>query len=204
MKRIKIYLEGAGDYKEQKAALRRGMGDFLGSLKQSANEKNIAFDVVACGGRQKAFEAFKDAFEKQSTGTLVTLLVDAEEAVISTPRRHLIDRDKWSLNGVAEDAVHLMTQTMETWIVADPEAVESYYEQHFVPCLPKGDDLEKVPKVRIEDLLERATKQTQKGKYHKTEHAPKLFALINPLKVRQRCGFCERLFTLLLTRIQEA
>jgi hypothetical protein len=53
MNRIKIYLEGGGDYKEQKAALRVGMAEFLGSLRQIAGAKNISIDVVPCGGTSK-------------------------------------------------------------------------------------------------------------------------------------------------------
>jgi hypothetical protein len=130
--------------------------------------------------------------------------VDAEEVVTSSPRRHLEVRDGWILKGVDEDSLHLMTQVMETWIVADPEVVRSYYGQYFVACLPKSDDLEQVPKTKIETSLERATKRTQKGRYHKTEHAPQLLARIDPSKARLRCSFCERLFAVLLRQIQQA
>jgi hypothetical protein len=201
--RLRIYLEGGGDQKEQKAGLRRGMTAFLDSLKRFAAEKSISLDVVVCGGRQKAYDKFRNALSTDPSN-LAVLLVDAEENVALLPRAHLANRDGWSLDGIDERSVHLMAQTMETWIVADAEAVRFYYDQGFVSCLPKANDLEPITKSEILELLERATRHTQKGKYHKTRHAPDLLSLLDPVKVRHRCKFCDRLFSVLEDRLQQA
>lgn len=95
-------------------------------------------------------------------------------------------------------AIHLMTQTMETWILADSEALAKYYGQNFAPnALRKSDDLEKVPKKDVEQALKQATRKTQKGAYHKTKHASDLLKRIAPEKVREKCRHCDRLFSVL-------
>jgi hypothetical protein len=148
--RIKIYLEGGGDFKEQKSALRQGMTAFLGSLRDHAESRKIAIQVVVCGGRQKTFEAFEHSVRSGGEPEIVSfLLVDAERDVELTPREHLEKRDRWKLNFASDECIHLMVQTMETWIIADPEKVSAYYKKGFVSCLPKHDNLEKVPKAKV-------------------------------------------------------
>ena len=44
---------------------------------------------------------------------------------------HLAARDRWVLDGVEPSCVHLMVQSMEAWIAADPNAVAAYYGQGF-------------------------------------------------------------------------
>lgn len=112
--------------------------------------------------------------------------------------------DHWDLTSVPEASVHLMVQVMETWIVADPEALVRYYGQGFRGSkLPKGTNLEKEPKARILHALKEATRHTGKGVYHKISHAAQLLRLVDPAKARSRCDHCERLFNE-LHRILEA
>ena len=123
------------------------------------------------------------------------LLVDAEGPVNQSPRRHLRDRDGWNLSFTREDTVHLMVQTMETWIVADQAALKSYYGQGFrVNRLPRATNLETVPKTTVESSLGEATKSTQKGRYHKIRHASDLLKRIDVESVKARCAHCQRLF----------
>jgi len=194
LKRIRIYLEGGGDYKEQRAALRQGMCAFLAKLKDEAAERQTLLEVVPCGGRQKAYEAFRNAVDNSVSGILPLLLVDSEGPVTAPPPAHLTASESWAFGDTEGTRVHLMIQAMETWIVADAEAVASYYRQKFVRCLPKADDLEQTPKATVAALLSRATMRTQKGEYHKTRHAPDLLRRLDQAKVRKRCRSCERLF----------
>ena len=191
---VTIYMEGGGDKGGTRAALRRGMDGFLGKLKEAARAKRWRWRLVCCGGRDEAFRAFANA--RSSGGdAFVALLVDSEGPVNAPPRAHLAARDGWSLNGVDEDRVHLMVQTMETWIVADPDALAAYYGQDFrANALPAADDLETVAKTALAAALDRATERTQKGRYHKIRHAADLLARIDPAKPRARCRRCERLF----------
>jgi Domain of unknown function (DUF4276) len=191
---VAIYLEGGGDAAGTKTALRLGMDAFLRPLKDAARAKSLHWKVVCCGGRNQAFDGFENA-RRTGEAAIIILLVDAEAHVTTTPAAHLTARDGWNLAGVAADMVHLMTQMMETWIVADPEALAAYYRQDFNRnALPRAQNLEDVAKNDITNALEQATRQTQKGVYHKTRHAGDLLKGIATSKVRQRCPRCNRLF----------
>ena len=86
-----------------------------------------------------------------------------------------------------------MVQTMEAWIVADGDALATYYGQGFHrTSLPSSTNLESVPKRDIEQSLKVATRKTTKGEYHKIRHASQLLARINQCRVRERCEGCRR------------
>lgn len=132
------------------------------------------------------------------------LVVDAEGPVVASARDHLRVSDGWDLSGIPEDAIHLMVQIMETWIIADPKALGAYYGRGFSERkLPARTNLEEEPKTRIHDALKEATRRTGKGAYHKINHASQLLRRIDAAKVRSRCHHCERLFNE-LSRILEA
>ena len=191
---VAIYMEGGGDGGSTKAALRQGMDAMLKQLKQAAREKAMRWKLVCCGPRQEAFIRFRDAV-RNGNDTVVVLLVDAEGPVEQEPRGHLLSRDGWNLNFLNDDAVHLMVQTMETWIVADPEALGEYYGQNFnAGVLPRRPNLEEVPKADVERFLNRATAGTQKGRYHKIRHASDLLQRMDAEKVKAKCRHCQRLF----------
>ena len=198
MSRMTIYLEGGGDTAGQKNKLRLGMDTFLASLKDEARARRWGWKLVPCGGRQNAYETFKNARVHAKDGETIVLLVDSEAAVsTATSSEYLRTRlgDRWELADVPEDHIHLMVQTMETWVVADPDTLERYYGQHFYRnALPRTDDLESVNKVAVAESLRLATRRTSKGEYHKILHASELLQLIDATTVRQRCGHCERLF----------
>ncbi len=101
MSGVAIYMEGGGDSRDSKAALRQGMGVFLDPLKAVARARSWRWKLVCCGGRQEAFGAFVHAL-RSSESTVVALLVDAEGPVAASPRAHLQARDGWDLSGVTE------------------------------------------------------------------------------------------------------
>ena len=118
------------------------------------------------------------------------------------PRTHLQQRDGWDMACAEEESVHLMVQVMETWIVADASGVGSYYGPSLLEkALPRAQNLETVGKERIYKALEHATTKTQKGPYHKINHAAALLEAIDPRVVRTRCPSCDRLFVTLLRAI---
>ena len=205
MSAVVICMEGGGRSARAKDALRRGMDVFLGDLKNEVRKRRWRWRLVACGGRREAYEAFRRACEHAREGEITILLVDAEAPVTApTPAEHLRTRpgDGWDLTGLPGENVHLMVQIMETWIVADPDALAAYYGQHFNGnALPGTDDLETVAKDTVADALERATRRTRKGRYHKMRHAAGLLARIDPAKARQRCRHCARLFDTLGTAV---
>ena len=194
MSAVAIYMEGGGNGKGTKVALRRGMDGFLGKLKSATRAKGWQWKLVCCGGRDRAFRSFKNARATGDPG-IVVLLVDSEGPVNALPRAHLTARDGWNLSGAADDQIHLMAQVMETWIVADPDALSAYYGQRFqANALPSRRNLEEEDRTSVANALNRATAQTQKGRYQKIRHAADLLARIDPAKARRRCRHCERLF----------
>lgn len=190
MSSIAIYMEGGGDKAGSKAMLRQGMDAFLAEIKDAFRVKQCRWKLVCCGGRDEAYKGFQNG-----DADILVLLVDSEDPVSLTPTGHLMARDGWDFSGVNDDYVHLMVQSMEAWIIADPDSLATYYGHHFQKnALPRHQNLEKVNKDDIEDSLDRATQKTQKGKYHKIQHASHLLKNINPAIVRKRCPHCDRLF----------
>ena len=187
-------MEGGGEGNATKAALRQGMDTFLQPLKEAARDKALSWKLVCCGPRNEAFQRFQNAVNS-GDDVVNVLLVDAEGPVKNPARRHLRDRDGWNLRFTPEETVHLMVQTMETWIVADAAALSQYYGQGFgTSKLPKATNLETVPKPTVERSLDEATEPTQKGRYHKIRHASDLLKRIDVESVKERCAHCQRLF----------
>ena len=193
MNGIAIYMEGGGEGNATKAALRQGMDAFLQPLKEAARDKALSWKLVCCGPRNEAFQRFKNAVNNSANAVNV-LLVDAEGPVNQSAQRHLRDRDRWNLRFTPEETVHLMVQTMETWIVADAAALRIYYGRDFRENRLPTTNLEGVPKADVERSLIEATKATQKGRYHKIKHASDLLKLIDVDSVKARCAHCRRLF----------
>lgn len=194
MSGIAIYMEGGGKGRATKDTLRQGMERFLQPLKDAARNKELPWKLVCYGSRDETFKRFRDAVNSSADAVNV-LLVDAEGPVSQSPRLHLRNQDKWNLSFAPEETIHLMVQTMEAWIVADSAALSSYYGPGFrANKLPKVTDLETVPKRDVEHSLREATKDTQKGRYHKIKHASDLLKRIDAEKVKARCCHCRRVF----------
>ena len=207
MSRLTIYVEGGGTSAGQRKRLREGMDVFLADLKDMARKRRRGLRLVPCGGRRMAYEAFANARDHAEDGETVVLLVDSEAPVTAAaPAAHLRERqgDQWELAGVPDDHIHLMVQVMETWIVADPDALAGYCGQGFrANALPNRQDLQEKGKEAVASALERATRHTQKGSYHKLRHGSELLKLIDAAKVRQRCRHCERLFVFVAGAVEQ-
>lgn len=204
MNGVAIYMEGGGNSRDTKAALRQGMDALLTVLKEAARSKAWHWKLVCCGGRQETFDAFTRAAIADEM-TVTALLVDAEGPVKGSIREHLHERDGWDCGGFDDAAIHLMIEAMEAWIVADAPTLANYYGQRFnANPLPKAQNLEAIAKDTIATALERATRATQKGPYHKIRHASDLLRRIDPQVVQRRCPGCARLFSELGAAIAEA
>jgi len=199
---IRIYAEGGGDGKDTKAAIRRGFGEFLRQLRTLARERRIRWNIIACGPRNAAFDAFKIALRTHMDAFNV-LLVDAEGEVNQNPWQHLRKSDGWEPPDVLDEQCHLMVQMMEAWFVADIDAMESYYGVGFRrQAIPARNDVEAIDKVTLKRSLQDATRDTRKGPYHKIRHGSKLLSLINAQIVRPKAPHCERLFETLTREIE--
>ena len=204
MSGVAIYMEGGGDSRDAKAVIRQGMDRLLQPLKDAARARALHWKLVPCGGRDEAFRRFRDA-AGNGGNAIIVLLVDAEGPVSGAPHLHLQSRDGWETGFTDENAIHLMVQTMETWMVADPDALRRYYGQNFNGnVLPRTANLEEVAKTDVARVLNQATERTRKGRYHKIRHASDLLKRIDVERVKQRCPHCARLFDKLGQKINEA
>ena len=181
--------------------MRKGMDGFLRRLKAAARAKAWRWKLVCCGPRNEALRGFRSAVAR-GDDTVTVLLVDAEGPVTKPVREHLRKRDGWDLGFAEDGAVHLMAQTMETWIVSDSEALAGYYRQGFNKnALSNRTNLEEEPKADVERALNRATERSQKGRYHKIQHASHLLQRIDADLVQKRCMHCRRLFKEILSKV---
>jgi hypothetical protein len=99
-------------------------------------------------------------------------------------------------------SIFWMVEMMESWFHADKDALEGYYKIGFrKAALKSNPNVEEIPKQDLIEGLKAATKDTTKGKYHKTKHAPALLQAIKPALVRNAAPNCERLFALVLEKI---
>ncbi len=205
MKGITIFMEGGGPGSAG-AQIRRGMDGFLASARDAARMKRIRWKLVPCGSRANTFARFREAVVQAPESMVHILLVDSEAAVKNEdPRTHLRHQDGWDPAGVPVEAIQLMVQIMETWIVADPKALAQYYGKGFAEAkLPRRTNLEEEPKKRILHTPKDATKSTGKGAYHKIRHAGSLLGRIDAATVRSRCPRCERFFNELDRIIERA
>jgi hypothetical protein len=113
---VKIYVEGGGDHnKVLDAACRRGFGKFF--LKSGLEGRMPS--VVACGGRNRAYNSFRTSHKQAGRDDFPVLLVDSEgpiAGVDSWEHVRLRTGDGWQRPvGASPDQLHLMVQAMEAW-----------------------------------------------------------------------------------------
>lgn len=196
VKEIRLYVEGGGD-KEGKARLRQAFTTFLGELHNEARRRGVRWQTVLCGSRTQTYEDFLLAL-RTHPDALNLLLVDAERPVTGAVRDHLQaaapDGDGWQLGAINEDQLHLMVQLMEAWFVAEPAVLSVLYGKGFAAnALPRTKNVESIEKSAVMDGLHRATKDTQKGAYHKMRHSPLILERLNADTVAGRAPHCARL-----------
>ena len=86
-----------------------------------------------------------------------------------------------------------MVQVMESWFLADADAVESYYGAAFrKQALPRNPNVEQVPKEDVLRDLDRAARGTQKGGYSKGKHGFEILDRLDPDKVRAASPYANR------------
>jgi len=180
---VTVFVEGGGDSENTLRQCRQGFAAYCGKLTPTGRKPK----VVACGGRDQAFDKFKTAIRLGQEADICVLVVDAEAPIIAAGAvQHLAGRDGWEfpedLNG---HRVFLMAQAMEARFLADREALGEFYDGGFLAnSLPGSRNVEAIPKGDLEPALKHASKPTKsKGEYHKVRHGFPLLALINPTRV---------------------
>ena len=123
------------------------------------------------------------------------LLVDAEEPVNETgPWQHLNNRDGWSRpDGATDDQCHLMVQIMESWFLADQDALKEFYGGDYQDdARPQNPHIEQIAKQDVLDGLRDASRNTQKGRYNKGAHSFEILAKLDPEKVMDVSPYAKR------------
>lgn len=179
---VQIFVEGGGDAKTTLTKCRQGFAEYCAKLAPHNRRPSI----VACGGRQQAFDRFRTAILNGRIGEHFALLVDSEGPITSrTAAEHLQSRDGWDFDSLRAPEAFLMAQAMEAWFLADREVLSAFYDGGFLANRLPGSatNIEIIPKDDLEPKLKHASRQTQKGEYHKTKHGFAILALLDPAKV---------------------
>ena len=167
--------------------MREGFSEFFKELGATLGRapKFIAGKADPCGVFLLALETHP--------GALNILLIDSERPddgklfeTICQPK---------GIDARSRDHVFWMVQCMEAWFLADAEALRQYYGKDFREnAVRLNPEVEEIPKKDVFEALRTATKDTSKGRYHKTKHAPSLLKLIDPALAQQASAHCRRIF----------
>ena len=175
-----VYLEGGGDTE----SLRRRCREAFRQLLMKCGFGGRMPTLRACGSRENAFAGFVVSV---NSGKLdfVAMLIDSEEPMRDVERTwdHLQRGDGWRRpQGATDDQVLFMTTCMETWIVADRDALREKFGQNLNENqLPVLVDLENRGR---DDVYQRMRRATSNG-YSKGRISFELVESLNPDTLEQ-------------------
>ena len=194
MVRVRIFIEGGGIASDE--VFTEGWRKFF----VAAGLLGKMPRVVRGEGREQTFDKFRTALQSQRRNEVVILLVDSEGPVAAgdSAWQHLSHQDNWSQpQGADDDSAYLMVQVMETWFLADREALRRFFgpslnENHF----SQWPDLEAVPKDTVLNAMEMSTANCQRP-YSKGRVSFQLLGEISPGLVAAACPHADQLLTYL-------
>ena len=194
MVNIKLYVEGAGQTDTQRSICRQAFSEFFDKAGITRRPRTIP-----CGGRASTFDVYQTALENNKN-EIVLLLVDSEDAVAegSTIWDHLKTRDGWEKpTGADEKRTFLMVCVMETWFLADRDALKQVFGQKFKEnSLPNRKDFESIAKALVYKSLANATGGCKKA-YAKGDVSFEVLKAVNPVRVEAACPAAKRLLNYL-------
>ena len=180
--KVKLYVEGGGDSKSLRTRCRKGFRELL----EKAGFLNRMPAIVACGGRNAAYDDFKTALGGAAPDEYPVLLVDSEAPVAPAAQawQHLNGRDAWEKpTGADENQAQMMVQCMETWLLADRNALRRFFGQE--NALPGNPSLEEIPKDDVLEGLAAATRDCGRNrKYDKGRRSFELLGGLDPEELR--------------------
>ena len=197
--RIKLFVEGGGNSQTMQGKFREG---FISFFRRAGLGRRMP-KVRACGSRQRTYRKFQSEIRKAPSNQLSLLLVDSEGPVAKhhTTWQHLRHQDGWKQPvGATDDSAYLMVQFMESWFLADRDALAEYFGQGFNgKALPSNPNIEDIPKDDVLSGLEAATRQSStKGKYGKGKDSFIILARIDPDKVSAASPHAKKLIDTLI------
>lgn len=198
MRKTHIYVEGGSSSNK---ALRIACESGFSKLLLNCGYKDCMPRITACGGRNQAHYRFTTA-HREGSADFVALLVDSEEPVQKnkTQWQHLEERPDNRLSrplDASDEQVFLMTTCMETWIAADPAALEKRYGGNFqTSALPAPDNLEARSKEAVFNCLVHATRKCN-AQYTKGLHSFDLLGKLSPATLRNNLPSFKRMMNIL-------
>jgi hypothetical protein len=201
VKEIHIFVEGGakGQDRAASAELRRAFSTFLTRLCPEIRARNIKLNTVIGGSTEQTCKIFTQENEN-SPEKFFILLVDSDVAVNETEKSKTFLQNnpklaKCDLNAAEENQCHLMVQVMETWFLADIEALRNHFGKDFKETkLRKNKKIEEIAKDDVINSLKEATKDRKIGAYRKIKDGAKLLESIDPQKVINAAPHCKELF----------
>lgn len=197
---VRIYLEGGGDGKYLDVLVRKVFQKFF----EKAGFVGRLPSVRPYGGRGSTYDAFCIALKSSTNRNHPILLVDSEDPVNSDPWTHLRTRDGWDKpEGAQDDHVHLMVTCMETWIMADRDALRKVFHD----CLTEGSllsdtNLESRDRDDVQTSLESATRGCGKRReYRKGRRSFQIIEELDPGRLKDRLPYLNRLLETLNAKL---
>ena len=191
VKEIRVYFEGDN-------ALRKGFNSFLKSEIDRACQRGLGFRTIAGGSTAETIKDFMTAARTHKDAINI-VLIDSDKPDNGNLIAEVKRRASWDMEVGAEiqdSQIHFMVQAMESWFLADRDALKRYYGQGFLEKRLPGNqnNVEQISKSDVDNGLKNSTRDTRKKKYHKTRHAPDLLSSLDVDKVRCNAPSCNRLF----------
>ena len=191
---VRLYIEGGGDNRRLGAQFREGWTKFF----VTAGLGGRMPKVVRGGSRTQTFDRFATDAAERNADVVSLLLVDSEYPVEAghSVWQHLRASDGWNKPaGAGEDNAFLMVQVMETWFLADRDALRKSFGSRFSEnALGQWADLEDVPKETVLGALRNATERCPK-RYAKGRVSFELLAQVDPARVEASCPHANALLT---------
>jgi hypothetical protein len=197
---VKLYIEGGGDRSSLHIKCREGFRKLL----ERAGFQGRMSATKACGSRNAAYDDFKTALRTAAADEYPVLLVDSEAPVSQPAWPHLQSRDGWRRPaGTQDDQAQLMVQCMETWCVADRNALRGFFGNDLQEsALPALNDLEARTKESVQDALVNATRDCGHDRaYEKGKRSFELLGRLAPAELRQHLPHFVRLCEMLDARL---
>ncbi|MBZ5606974.1 MAG: DUF4276 family protein [Acidobacteriia bacterium] len=186
---IRIYFEG-------NKTLRTGFRQFFRGLEAAARQARSTIEFIAA---KDGVSGYRKAIRSHPTSWNL-LLKDSEQPMPLSPVQLC---ERLGIDSARVNDVFWMVELMESWFLADPEALAAYYGQGFsTSAIGATQDVEQIPKAEVLNRLRQAISNTKKRKYDKIGHAPHLLERLSAGRVKERARHCRTLFETISRRLE--